>query len=179
MNIAFNHYTFLSASCYLFKDSFPSPRATQKGLLYKELSLSGRYLIQKLLIHLPIVRAKLALPCGYLVGVHGVKKLTPPPLLTFNACLKYLLGLLLRTKNADPRLLGVKNSLLASSFSSHLSHAGSLPSFMCCNGTFNPSDFALQCRVIKFSHNSYSKYRDMAMNVELFSFIIFVVFYSL
>ena len=42
------------------------------------------------------------------VGVHGVKKLTPPPLLTFNACLKYLLGLLPRTKNADPRLLGVK-----------------------------------------------------------------------
>ena len=44
----------------------------------------------------------------YFVGVHGVKKLTPPPLLTFNACLKYLLGLLPRTKNADPRLLGVK-----------------------------------------------------------------------
>ena len=42
------------------------------------------------------------------MGVHGVKKLTPPPLLTFNACLKYLLGLLPRTKNADPRLLGVK-----------------------------------------------------------------------
>ena len=63
------------------------------------------------------------------MGVHGVKKLTPPPLLTFNACLKYLLGLLPRTKNADPRLLGVKKQpprLLASSFSSHLSHAGSL-----------------------------------------------------
>ena len=42
------------------------------------------------------------------MGVHWVKKLTPPPLLTFNACLKYLLGLLPRTENADPRLLGVK-----------------------------------------------------------------------
>ena len=51
---------------------------------------------------------KPALRASGKVGVHGVKKLTPPPLLTFNVCLKYLLGLLPRTKNADPRLLGVK-----------------------------------------------------------------------